>query len=377
MCLVIFASRQIYNTAAPTTPSLSKENIIVYSNVVNRGCCNIYVIDSLNGQTRHLLDDDALHYAPAISHSSRYITFATLSSNATSEKSSNLYLLDTDTGTIAQLTHLESSKRLDTPVWSYSDQYIAFLLIDLEQNKNSIEIIDTAGKLISEITIDGTVKHLTWSPDNNKVAFDIFINSFDKLKAYSSISVWDINTSTNTIIVDGRSGISAIYPEWSPDGKQIAYAAWDRYPDSSAQIYLINIDGTHPTKITSSDGLNKYSYSNPIWSPDSKQIVFVAQQINGRLDEKDCSAVAVSIFYTCHIDLYVINRDGSNLTQLTSKGVNRLPKWSNDGQTIIFLSLREKEFDAHIYVVDKDGENDRLLSSDSIAPAIDYGPLWK
>src|SRR5262245_10794783 len=57
-------------------------------------------------------------------------------------------------------------------------------------------------------------------------------------------------------------------PEWSPDGKQIAFAS-DR--TNSWEIYVMNIDGTDQRQVTSY-GINE----EPHWSPDGTKIAYVS-----------------------------------------------------------------------------------------------------
>ena len=51
------------------------------------------------------------------------------------------------------------------------------------------------------------------------------------------------------------------HPSWSPDGQRIAFNAGS---PTASDIYLIDIDGSGLTKITSDRVRNFY----PTWSPD-------------------------------------------------------------------------------------------------------------
>lgn len=58
-------------------------------------------------------------------------------------------------------------------------------------------------------------------------------------------------------------------PQWSPDGKTIAFTRAD---GDRSQIWLLPLNGGEATAITKSE----YGASNPRWSPDGKKILFTA-----------------------------------------------------------------------------------------------------
>lgn len=105
--------------------------------------------------------------------------------------------------------------------------------------------------------------------------------------------------------------------------------------DGGDNIYVMNDDGGNVQRLTSIQLPGKDA--NPNWSPDGKRIAF----------ERNVSEDP----HRRRIELFIIDRDGSNLEQLTDyNALTGEPSWAPDGRYIAFSSKRSKELD--IYVID-------------------------
>lgn len=149
------------------------------------------------------------------------------------------------------------------------------------------------------------------SRDGKKIVYER--RRYDAPLHTTEIWVKDLQTNENMQLGLGRT------PCFSPDGRTIAYV---KYANDELTTYLcvINIDGTALTQLTDK---SKGSVWNPCFSPDGKHIVFQC-----RTAQKD------------DYDLYVTDRSGNNLIQLTvNKSYDGEPYWANDGN-IYFTSDR-------------------------------------
>jgi M6 family metalloprotease-like protein len=125
-------------------------------------------------------------------------------------------------------------------------------------------------------------------------------------------------------------------PAISPDGSRIAFAS---YRDGAHDLYVMDIDGDNLERLTFD-----LDAEQPAWSPDGSRIAFVAGA--GRDDAQ----------------IWVMDADGSNPTQLTDTGARNLyPTWSADGASILFTAIGHGNFDIH--VMDSDGGNPHNLTN--------------
>ncbi|HLZ46507.1 MAG TPA: BamA/TamA family outer membrane protein [Gemmatimonadales bacterium] len=103
---------------------------------------------------------------------------------------------------------------------------------------------------------------------------------------------------------------------FSPDGQYFAFAAKHKDRDD---LVIFDVKGGREARRIRV-GLN--GVQTPQWSPDGKQLVFTG-------------------FSNGFTDLFVINRDGTELRRLTNdKYADLHPAWSPDGKTIAFVTDR-------------------------------------
>jgi len=182
---------------------------------------------------------------------------------------------------------------------------------------------------------------LSWSPDGNRIAFVSDRNRCDCLFAMSP------DGSNPTPLTSHPSDFGDADPVWSPDGQSLAVT---RFLFSQIEIYRIAADGTGETRLTNRDYHD--DFERPRWSPDGSRIAFT-------------SRVGAAIGY----DLYVMNADGSALTQLADRSFD--PRWSPTGQQIAFTSTRDGN--PEIYVMNADGSAQTRLTENA---ARDSAPRW-
>ncbi|MCB0163539.1 MAG: tetratricopeptide repeat protein [Anaerolineae bacterium] len=154
---------------------------------------------------------------------------------------------------------------------------------------------------------------------------------------------FDEDTSTVTRLTDGFRGARVL--DWSPDGSQLLYGS--RPEDASDDdLFTLDLFSTSVTHLLDwPDSEEDYAS----WSPDGTQIVFQSDE-------------------TGENDIYIMNSDGSEVTNLTQAiGQDRYPHWSPDGTTIYFTSERMGG-DKHIYAMAADGSDLRPITTEEDIP---------
>ena len=116
-----------------------------------------------------------------------------------------------------------------------------------------------------------------------------------------------------------------------------------------AQLFVIGPDGEGKRQLTDSAGGNYL----PAWSPDGRKIAFVSTR-------------------TGAAEIWVMDADGSNQTQLTLGGGNMLPAWSPDGQSIACVSQSSRT--PQIWMIGADGTNPHQLTHQGLNRVPTWSP---
>jgi len=178
-----------------------------------------------------------------------------------------------------------------------------------------------------------------WSPDGRKLAYV----SFEKHRA--AIYIQEVATGTRRLISAFR-GINGA-PSWSPDGKEMALVL-DK--TGRPKIYTMNLATKKLRKLTSGWSID----TEPAWSPDGRYLVFTSNRSGGP-------------------QIYKVSRHGGGAKRVTYDGrYNASATFTPDGKELVMLHGDKGRF-----MIAKQSLNDsRLLTlthsdrdqSPSIAP---------
>jgi TolB protein len=125
-------------------------------------------------------------------------------------------------------------------------------------------------------------------------------------------------------------------PSWSGRGDVLAYLSF--FAGRGPALYLADIASGRKTPLATEGSLN----ASPAVSPDGRQVAF-ARALGA------------------NIEIFLCDRDGSNVRRLTnSGGIDTNPAWSPSAQEIAFTSSRAGS--PQVYVMDIEGSNLRRVT---------------
>ncbi|MFP4423336.1 MAG: hypothetical protein ACLFRG_22625 [Desulfococcaceae bacterium] len=227
---------------------------------------------------------------------------------------------------------VESDNALDRPMWRPDGQYIAYAAAG-ENWDVWITRPDGTGKTRLTTSTDMDTNPL-WNPDGTAISYkDAPAAGRYNLTIQNFITFENGMENPTIRRWDGIKSIQMY--DWSPDGTHISYTA-EIVTNASGEdrvSYLAVVEDVYPDEEDPSGTPVVLSRNNtlgdrgPVFSPDSQRVAFWSWDKNYRAT------------------LWMANRDGTNITQLTQKGFDMYPRWRPDGTGLLFESNRAGNMD--------------------------------
>ncbi len=186
--------------------------------------------------------------------------------------------------------------------------------------------------------------------------------AFDSFREGGDADVWTMRPNGSAPInLTATPAIFDGYGNWRADGRKIVF--------QSGRVTATNPNGTQQIFVMNTDGSDATQITftdvnnndNPAWSPDGRKIVFVRHMFQ---DDPDPDVD--------NHDVWTMNADGSNQRNLTNNfAEDNEPNWSPDGRKIAFTSDRTGSNE--VYTTDPNGSRLRQLT---FTPGFDGGANW-
>jgi serine/threonine protein kinase/Tol biopolymer transport system component/Flp pilus assembly protein TadD len=221
------------------------------------------------------------------------------------------------------------------PVWSPDGKYLYFSS-NRGGSSNIWRIaIDedtgvTAGvpEAVTAMGATTSLLHLSFSRDG-RLAY----SAQTEIRNLRSVSFNPAQATIGKPVSITQGSMQLWFPDPSPDGEWLtAYSMGQQ-----RHIFVMRTDGTEQRDLTPGE----YRYAWPRWSPDGQRIAFSSRR-------------------TGDYELWIVDRDGSGLRQLTQSSGGHYSPWSTDGKMIAY-SIHTPKNDCVIMSPDKSWGDQKLL----------------
>jgi len=184
------------------------------------------------------------------------------------------------------------------------------------EHRGSIYTVNPDGSALRRITTGQVDTTPEWSPDGRSIAFARDMNGQDPL----GLSIWLANADgTGAQLVTAPDDKSdSLRPRFTPDGQTIVFQNC-LGEGCDGGIFAVRTDGSGLRQITPNSG---ESYNWPVPSPDGRLIAFMRWHVGGVM-----------------MRIYLISSDGSGQTAVTPIALEGwAPDWAPSGKFILFSS---------------------------------------
>jgi TolB protein len=216
----------------------------------------------------------------------------------------------------------------------------------IEEAAVSINAVAPSGG--AELTLVPNASHPEWSPDGKHLAFDT--HGLDPQHG-GDFDLDVADADGNNLHQIARPDTDEYAPSWSPNGKRLVFVLDDGIESNRSGIYTVNPNGSALRLVRRAHG--EY-LDSPVWSPNGKWIAFSGEAGYARHAEQD---------------LFVVRPNGKGLRRLTRTGSDEgKPSWSPDSTRLVFARRRG---DISVLTLRTGRQHDLISGSDD-----DNDPVW-
>jgi serine/threonine protein kinase len=326
-----------------SSPAISRDgNWVAYPALDSKGKWDVYFMNSTGGEARRITSDSTtfIQEVDISPDGSRVVYDRSDASGVKSE--------------IAVVSTLGGmSKRLldpgALPRWRPDGQRVGFIRYkDCGSTSGFPEFWtmrsdggESRREFIDSLAIPNAPESFAWSPDGGSVAFVRWYPG-----RYQELVTFEFSSKSMRELTSTRKNISEV--EWTTRGT-IVYSS---NASGNTNLWMIPASGGSPVQITKGSGPD----FNARASADGSRLVYLQQQAVGHI--------------------WMANANGSSPRQLTFDDINIFNlSLSSDGKQIAFVIAQQDPLKPGqlLFVMDRDGSNKTQVSTNDVAA---HSPLW-
>jgi Tol biopolymer transport system component len=221
------------------------------------------------------------------------------------------------------------------------------------------------------------------SPDGSQVVYAV--TSMDRAKNVYTSNLWLVPSGGGPPAALTTGEASDSTPRWSPDGKKVAFAS---NRDGKSALWVVDVATKEARAVTQWERSNFFlSKAGEMfcWSPDGKEIAFVAAEKPAQSESTDPRVITrlqyktrTSFSDNLRSHIYVVSVADGKVRQMTrGKFDEHSISWSPQGDEILYLSNRAVDPDANfnydIFAVDVVRGKERRITD---TPGVEFSPAW-
>jgi Tol biopolymer transport system component len=278
----------------------------------------------------------ALSAAAASSGATPRIVFTRFQSEP--DKKSNVYSVKADGTSLTKLTQYDYPEGASTPIWRPDHKLILFLGERTAGSDCGVCTMHPDGQGRKALHLPRFPDHPAYSPDGKSLAFGGADQKDPDNPRYAIFTVRTTGKGLERLTPWKLNGLAGT---WSPTGKTIAFSQ-----DVPGQIYRVRATGGHLKRLTN---VSSADASDPDWSPNGKLIAFTAHggslytmEPNGKhrhrvplpsevsASEPSWSPGGGRIVFASDTGIVSIHPDGSGFREATVEPANAIddePDW--------------------------------------------------